>query len=208
MNRKYTLEDVEYIRARADVTYDEVIGLLDAYEGDVVRVMAELERSGKLRSKHSSEKTLWESLKSLLRKGYINRMVVRREDKTIANFSIIFMLIAVIFAFYVTIPALLLAILLGYRISFTKDPDVVKDFSNIVYSAKKTAQAVKEEIKGNGKGDQANDGAQNSGQQSDPQQASRNQTSTQQANPQQPPQNQANTQQYTRPTQDDDIIIE
>ena len=44
MNRKYTLEDVEYIRARADVTYDEAIGLLDAYEGDVVRVMAELER--------------------------------------------------------------------------------------------------------------------------------------------------------------------
>ncbi|MGI6576861.1 MAG: DUF4342 domain-containing protein [Eubacteriales bacterium] len=183
MNRKYTLEDVEYIRARANVTYDEVIGLLDAYEGDVVRVMAELERSGKLRAKHSTEKSFWESLKSLLRKGYVNRMIVRREDKTIANFSIIFMLIAVIFAFYVTIPALIVAIILGYKISFKKEPDAVKDFSNIVYSAKKTAEAVKNEITEEDKDEQTSEPAQS-------------------------PSQETNPKQYARPNQDGDIIIE
>jgi|GEM_PF-1022093 len=203
MNRKYTLEDVEYIRARANITYDEIIGLLDAYEGDVVRVMAELERSGKLKSKHSSERSFWEALKSLLRKGYINRMVVRKENKTIANFSIIFMLIAVVFAFYVTIPALIVAILLGYKISFVKDPDAISDFSNIVYSAKKTAQAVRDEIRKDSKDE--------SGQADDaPVDPSRNANTAQDQDPSRNAGTSHSTDpnRYARPSQDEDIIIE
>ena len=98
-----------------------MIALLDAYEGDVVRVMAELERAGKLHSKSSSEKSFGVTLKALLRKGYENRMVVRKGDRTIANFSIIFMLVALCFALHLTIPALLFAVLFGYKINFRKE---------------------------------------------------------------------------------------
>ena len=136
MSRKYTLEEVEYIRTKANVTYDEVIALLDAYEGDVVRVMAELERAGKLHSKSSSEKSFGVTLKALLRKGYENRMVVRKGDRTIANFSIIFMLVALCFAFHLTIPALLFAVLFGYKINFRKEEGAAKDFSDIIYTTK------------------------------------------------------------------------
>ena len=52
MSRKYTFEEVEYpTKAMLHMTKD---ALLDAYEGDVVRVMAELERA-MLHPKSSSE---------------------------------------------------------------------------------------------------------------------------------------------------------
>lgn len=155
MSRKYTLEEVEYIRTKANVTYDEVIALLDAYEGDVVRVMAELERAGKLHSKSSSEKSFGVTLKALLRKGYENRMVVRKGDRTIANFSIIFMLVALCFAFHLTIPALLFAVLFGYKINFRKEEGAAKDFSDIIYTTKKAAESVKNEFRSDSTKDQA-----------------------------------------------------
>ena len=186
MSRKYTLEDVEYIRSRSNVTYDEIIALLDAYEGDVVRVMAELERSGKLRSGISTEKSFGETLKGLLRKGYENRMVVRKGDRIISNFSIIFMLIALCFAFHVTIPALLFAVIFGYKINFKKEEAAVKDFNNIIYTTKKAAESVKNEFKDD----------------------EIRKTQSEQTPEQQVHEQQVHEQQYTHPDKDDDIIIE
>jgi len=163
MNRKYTLEDVEYIRSRASVTYDEAIGLLDAYEGDVVRVMAELERSGKLRSVAGTDSSPWETIKTLFRKGYEHRMVVSKGSRTIANFSIIFWFIVIVFAFYITIPALIFAILFGYKINFRHEAGASKDFQDIAVTAKenikKAANTIRDEFKdGEVKGDAQNAG--------------------------------------------------
>jgi hypothetical protein len=195
MNRKYTLEDVEFIRSRANVTYDEAISLLDAYEGDVVRVMAELERSGKLRHGGSAESTPWETIKSIFKKGYEHRMIIRKGEKTIVNFSIIFWIIAVIFAFYVTIPALVIALLLGYRISFRNECGTSDDFKNMAYTAKenikKAANTIRDEFSG----------AQTNAQSTQQQNCGSQQNAQQNAQPQYNPQPQNNGQ---RP----DIVIE
>ena len=221
MDRKYTLEDVEYIRTRANVTYDEVIALLDAYEGDVIRVMAELERSGKLKSMGSNGKSFGETLKGLLRKGYENRMVVSKGERVVANFSIIFMLIALCFAFYVTIPALIFAIVFGYKVSFKKEAGAAKDFSDIIYTTKKAAESVKNEFKDekDQKAEAEQTQAQAQPEQTQPQQAqtqpqqAQAQAQPQQAQSQNPPQPKtqspaSNPNQYARPDKDDDIIIE
>ena len=150
--KKYTLEDVEFIRTRAYVTYDEAIGLLDAYEGDVVRVMAELERSGKLKNSKSGDCTPWETIKGLFRKGYEHRMVIRKQSKDVCNFSVIFWIIVLVFAPYITIPALVIALLLGYRISFRHEEGSAKEFNNIAYTAKenirKAASTIRDEFNG------------------------------------------------------------
>lgn len=150
--KKYTLEDVEFIRTRANVTYDEAIGLLDAYEGDVVRVMAELERSGKLKNAaKAGESTFWETLKSLARKGYEHRMIIRKEERVIVNFSLIFWAVVTLFAWYIVIPALLLAVIFGYKIGFRTESGTSKDFANMAYTAKenikKAAGTIRDEFK-------------------------------------------------------------
>ena len=52
-------------------------------------------------------------------------MVVRKGDRTIANFSIIFMLVALCFAFHLTIPALWPQYF-GYKINFRKEEGAAK----------------------------------------------------------------------------------
>lgn len=149
--KKYTLEDVEFIRARSNVTYDEAIALLDAYEGDVVRVMAELERSGKLRGSIAQENNLWESIKRLFRKGYEHRLLIKKNENVIVNFSFVFWIIALIFAPYLVIPAVIVAVALGYKITTKNEAGSSKEFSNMAYTAKenikKAADTIKNEFK-------------------------------------------------------------
>lgn len=136
--KKYTLEDVEYIRNRAYCTYDEVIGMLDAYEGDVPRVLAELERQGKLKSKSAAqqENSLWETIKGWLRSGYEHRVVVRKRDMVIINLSILFIIICLLLAPHVVIPAALILLILGYKVNFRRERGAGQEFDNFAYTAK------------------------------------------------------------------------
>ena len=40
--KKYSLEDIETLRARSDVSYEEAVFLLDKYDGDITRALIEL----------------------------------------------------------------------------------------------------------------------------------------------------------------------
>ena len=37
MSKNYTLEDVETLRAKSGVSYEEAVSLLDKYDGDLAR---------------------------------------------------------------------------------------------------------------------------------------------------------------------------
>jgi len=47
-NEAERLEKIEYLRGKADVSYQEAADLLDRFEGDVTRALIELERSDRL----------------------------------------------------------------------------------------------------------------------------------------------------------------
>ena len=46
-DKKYTLEDVETLRAKTGVSYEEAVTLLDKYDGDMARALIELEKRGR-----------------------------------------------------------------------------------------------------------------------------------------------------------------
>ncbi|MDL2273939.1 DUF4342 domain-containing protein [Oscillospiraceae bacterium OttesenSCG-928-G22] len=137
--KKFTLEDAEYIRSRADISYDEVIALLEAYEGDVVQVMADLERQGKLKAPAHEESTPMGLIKKLFKKGFNYRFIVKRETETILNISILFSLFSLVLAPHVFIVGLIVALLLGYKISF-KSRSFDMDLGTAARTAKETVQ--------------------------------------------------------------------
>lgn len=49
------LQAVDYLREKANVSYEEAIQLLEAHGNDVMRVMVELEKSGRLYSQGASQ---------------------------------------------------------------------------------------------------------------------------------------------------------
>lgn len=124
-----TVDQIEYLKNKANITYNEAKTLLEKYDGDVIKALCELEERDKLyktnkegkRDKAKEEKTFFDHLKDLFRKGYQNRLIVKRNQDVIANFSVNFTLIVILFAPHLSIFSLVLILILGYRIRFKKE---------------------------------------------------------------------------------------
>jgi len=128
----YAIEDIEFIRKKSGVSYEEAVSLLDYHNGDVARVLVDLERKGRMLEKEGSAKassaaaggSIGEKSLSFLQRLYRTRVKVQKGEITILNLSILFTLIAVLlFSPHLALVGLLLSLVLGYRISIdTNDP--------------------------------------------------------------------------------------
>ena len=45
----YTIEDIELIRRKSGISYQEAVSLLDYHNGNVARALVDLERNGRLK---------------------------------------------------------------------------------------------------------------------------------------------------------------
>lgn len=120
--KKYTLEDIETLRAKTGVSYEEAVTLLDKYDGDMARALIELEKRGELGGK--TDKGFYINVngdaagaaKSLWRKGCDTRVVVERDGETLINLSVLFMILALLLGWRLLIVGALLALALGCRV--------------------------------------------------------------------------------------------
>ena len=51
----YTIEDIELIRRKSGISYQEAVALLDYHNGNVARALVDLERNGRLKENISQE---------------------------------------------------------------------------------------------------------------------------------------------------------
>ena len=125
-DKKYTLEDIETLRAKTGVSYEEAVTLLDKYDGDMARALIELEKRGELGGK--KDKGFYINVdgdaagmaKSLWRKGCDTRVVVERDGRTLIDLSVLFMLLALLLGWRLVVVAALLALALGCRVKLVR----------------------------------------------------------------------------------------
>lgn len=146
----YTIEDIELIRRKSGIGYQEAVALLDYHNGDVTRALIDLERNGKLRNESDIPHTAPSPDKSFLR----TRIHVTSGGKTIINLSVLFMLGVLLFSPWVVIASLILCLVQGYQISIkTQDTDSSDRLERIVRSAatnvKQTVSGIAREINQN-----------------------------------------------------------
>ncbi|TCK98471.1 uncharacterized protein DUF4342 [Natranaerovirga hydrolytica] len=143
------IEKIEYLKGKGNISYEEANKLLEANDGDVIKVLCEMEKQGLLseeknkkkqnnsnkqsnnKQKNNSnnkkqeeskqEKTFGDSLKELFNKGNENRLVIKRDNDLIANISINYTILFIILAPHLSIVTVILILLLGYKIRFKKD---------------------------------------------------------------------------------------
>ena len=153
----YTLEDVELLRKKSGISYEEAISLLDYHNGDVARVLADLEKKGRLKeesftrtaeprteiTKNGGSKVL-----NFIQKMYRTRIKVKKGETTIVNLSVLFMALAVlIFSPHLAILSLLLGLILGYRITIDKDDEAFRE-DKVDVLVKNAAENVKQAVSG------------------------------------------------------------
>ena len=145
----YTIEDIELIRRKSSISYQEAVALLDYHNGNVARALIDLERNGRIKSddtqpkKTASHNTA--GVMNLFQRLYRFRLKVKKGDVSIVNLSMLFSLLAVLVSPHLVIIGAILVLVLGYKVSFDRnDPDFAKD--NLDKMVRNAAQNVKSTV--------------------------------------------------------------
>ena len=138
----YTIEDIELLRKKSGMTYQEAVALLDYHDGNLARALIDLEKNGRLKEDNKMENVSRANTDShyerhsetrkkaigFLQKLYRSRVKVQKGKTQIVNFSVLFGALCLIFAPHLTIFGFILSLILGYQFSFTKlDEDFASD---------------------------------------------------------------------------------
>ncbi len=138
---KYTIEDVEILRQKSGISYEEAVNLLEYHNGSLARALVDLEKNGRLHSNPSAgnpEKGWKRAIEFL----YRLRLKVKKGQVIVINLSSLFLLLVLLTAPHICIVGLIVAIVLGYRISYERDSrDFAADhFDDMVKNAKGNVQ--------------------------------------------------------------------
>jgi len=137
---KYTIEDIEILRQKSGISYEEAVNLLEYHNGSLARALVDLEKNGRLRSDASSQS--YKGLKGVFDYLYRLRLRVRKEDTVIVNLSILFSLLLLFTAPHICIIGLIVSLLLGYRINIRMDTHTFRNatFDDIIKNARSNVQ--------------------------------------------------------------------
>lgn len=126
----YTVEDIELIRAKSGISYQEAVSLLDYHNGNVARALVDLERNGRIKAQaarpntaaNSQKKTSGRSgIAELVSKLYRARFKITKDSTTVVNLSALFGIAALIFSPHMVIAGAIASLVLGYKFAFEKD---------------------------------------------------------------------------------------
>ena len=152
----YTIEDIELLRQKSGLSYQEAVALLDYHSGSLARALIDLEKHGKLKNEENTEKEgtrhmngntkkgeTKEKALNLLQKLYRSRVKIRKGDTNIFNVSVLFAGLCLILAPHMTIAGIIVSMILGYQFSFTgMDPDFASEsLEKMVKSAAQNAKS-------------------------------------------------------------------
>ena len=156
----YTIEDIEVLREKSGMSYQEAVALLDYHSGSLARALIDLEKSGRLldetdiRKRKEEKKTMSgtekknetkEKALNFIQKLYRSRLKIHKGSTPIINISVLFAAACLLFAPHMTIIGVIISMILGYRFSFTKmDEEFAAD--NLEKMVKSAAQNAKTSV--------------------------------------------------------------
>ncbi|MBQ8312448.1 MAG: hypothetical protein IJX84_04500 [Clostridia bacterium] len=163
----YTIEDIELIRKKSGISYQEAVALLDYHNGNVARALIDLERNGRIKNDAAQKTTAKDAghqgkngLTNFFSKLYQFRLKVKKENIIIANISLLFALLALLVSPHLVLIAAIAILVLGYKVSFNKkDADFAA--ANLEKMVRNAADNVKSTVSDFAKGfeDNSNDKA-------------------------------------------------
>ena len=157
----YTIEDIELIRRKSGISYQEAVALLDYHNGNIARALVDLERNGRIKEGGQQEAPKSEqqgfsatvngkpvtksTVMELLHKCFRARVKIRREDTPIINVSALFAALALMISPHLVVIGAIVALVLGYKFSFDKH-DHAFDGENLERTVRNAAENVKHSV--------------------------------------------------------------
>lgn len=131
-----TLEQVDLLMQRANVSYTEAKEALERCNGDVVEALLYLEKAEKINPPKSAASNV-DKLTSLIDKLNATTFIMKKKEKVYVNVPLSVALIAIILCFHVSILAIIIAIIFGVRISIIGENDIANKINSTIDELKK-----------------------------------------------------------------------
>lgn len=152
---KITLEQIDFLRERANVSYREAKEALEQADGDMVEALLMLEKDEKLSEEKGSAKAkgegsgLWKNFKNFIRRMNKIRFILGNEKNVLLNFPLTLAVLLAVLATPFVVIGLIIALFTGYKIQFKnesgKDMAVNKYFDKVSDSVKSMGDDLKSE---------------------------------------------------------------
>lgn len=147
----YTIEDIELIRRKSGISYQEAVALLDYHNGNVARALVDLERNGRIKSEAEQKTTKTSAghdksrAMNVISRLYQARLKVKKDNITILNLSALFSILTLLVSPHLVLIGVIVMLVLGYKVTFTKrDEDFVA--TNLEKMVRNAAQNVKDSV--------------------------------------------------------------
>ena len=154
----YTIEDIEMIRRKSGISYEEAVALLDYHNGNVLYALIDLQRNGKLKADGSDQaadgpvrsagsRQRRKGLMGVLQWLYQTRVKIRKGDTMIINLSVLFMVLSMFISPYLTVIGLIISLLCGYKINMD-NADAEFTSSSVESMVRSAADNVRQSVNG------------------------------------------------------------
>ena len=123
----YNIKHIEYLRQKANLTYEQAVALLDRNDGDIAKALVELERSGALGGpagqsaytepqEERRSRSFWDNLVDLFIKSLRIRLVIEKGNELIARLPVIYLIVGMFMAPNLALLSVVLMFLTGCRV--------------------------------------------------------------------------------------------
>ena len=114
----YSVEDIEILRQKSGISYEEAVNLLEYHNGSLARSLVDLEKNGRIRETRGAAygAAYGKRAPHFFNRMYHTRVRFFKDDTTIANISLLFFLFSLLVAPWLVVLGAIVALLLGYRI--------------------------------------------------------------------------------------------
>jgi len=149
-----TLEQIEMLRARANVTYQEAKDALEQCNCDVVEALIYLEKQDKVHQTKTENKSnsFGATVKKIFKACNETALVINKKDRTMVDLPMTVVIIATIIVPPLVVIALLIALFTGHRIRLERPGTEIKfnkTLNDISSAANKMGEQVSEAINKN-----------------------------------------------------------
>ncbi len=129
-NMSVTLEQIDLIMKRTSATYIQAKEALERANGDVVEAIATIEREGNAGYKRGNYKAAEEKFNTCVETLNQNHFILSKNGHDYIHAPLIAVLIAMLLCFHISILALLIALICGFRFQITDKVTHKVHFSN------------------------------------------------------------------------------
>ncbi len=147
------LEQIDELRKRANVSYEDAKNALEQNSGDLIAALVYLEKQNKIKPEEipSRESKFFKTVKKLIKKGNETKIIVKKDDNVVLNISVTLGIIISIAVTPLTIVAIILALVTNHKIRIQKknseDLEVNKVFDKMSLAINKVTTKITEEMK-------------------------------------------------------------